>query len=996
MRLFNKSIFLITSALMFFSPEVYAQYSNWWDSVPDQIRNKNSFLRYEAFYRPRTDETGKLPLEKFREEMSMEKLKLSKGNSKFFEITGTSDLWTNLGPTAVDMTAGGGFVGHWGNVSGRVRGVAVHPTDPDIVYIGAAAGGIWKTTDGGTSWADVSDDFTLLTFGAIAIDPNNPNTVYAGTGEARYFFNQQTYEGDGLYKSTDGGANWTEISDPSWSITQFSDIAVSPHNSNYVLVSMGSGNWNLGSYANEGVWLSTDGGSSWAEVITAGEAFDVAFSPTSADSAYAVIGGENSSSGFYISTNSGVSFPTQVTTFGSFDADTSMGRAQFVQSPSKSNIFYMLIYDSHGQFPGSQSTAAFKSSDGGATWSQISSGSNIAGSYTGASIDDQGSYDLCIAVNPTDEDIVYIGNVEISMTSDGSSFSFVRDATGPFSGTTAWDSPMHVDYHKIVYAPSNSNYIYVASDGGIHRTTNGGTSWTSLNNGVRTIQFYRVASHPTDASILFGGAQDNGNFSTTDKGATDWEFELTGDGMECFVDYNTSTNVFMSTQFGSLSKSTNSGSSWFSISPSYATSRAWTAPFWQDPGDHNSIYVFSNRLWKSTDKGASWTAISSDITTDGDGITAAAQSEVNTSNMMAAESRFTTSPELFSSTDGGTSWTDVTASYNSDKPNSVPILRIVADFGDGNTFYVCRASYGSGQILKTTNLGTDWTDFSGDLPSVPTNDIFIDPDNTNHIYVANDFGVYWSSDGGSTYTKLSNGMPFLPVIDFDFYDDGSNRYLRAASHGRGVYELNIDSPLPVELTFFNAELVEESVLLTWETATETNNYGFDVERSEDGDNFLKIHFEMGHGTSNIAHAYEYTDSDLPEVIEVWYRLKQIDNDGQTSYSKTVKVDISTITGVEDESKKLIFSLAQNYPNPFNPATRIEYTIPTESNVKITIVDVLGQVISQLVAEVKPAGKHEAIWNAEKFSSGIYIYKMQAEPLNGEQSFSATRKMIFTK
>jgi photosystem II stability/assembly factor-like uncharacterized protein len=766
---------------------------------------------------------------------------------------------------------------------------------------------------------------------------------------------------------------------------------------------MGSGNWNLGSYADEGVWLSTDGGSSWSEVIGAGEAFDVAFSPTSADSAYAVIGGENSSSGFYISTNSGASFPTQVTTFGSFDADTSMGRAQFDQSPSKTNIFYMLIYDSDGQFPGLQSTAAFRSSDGGATWTHISSGSNIAGTYNGSTVSDQGSYDLCLAVNPSDPNTVYFGNVEISKTTDGSNISFVRDPAGPYTEDRAWDSPMHVDYHKIVYAPSNSNYIYVASDGGIHRSTDGGTNWTSLNNGVRTLQFYRVASHPTNSSILFGGAQDNGNFSTSDKGATDWKFELTGDGMECFVDYSgTGDTVFMSTQFGSLYRSSNGGSGWSSIEPTYTTSSAWTAPFWQDPNDPDVIYVFSNKLWKSTDKGTSWSTLSADITTTLYGVTSAVQSPATPANMMAVESRFKstgsgTTHQVLVSTDGGPTWTDISTNVDATGiSSSEDILRVQAHPTSGSTFYLCTASYGSYQLLKTTDTGSSWTDVSADLPKVPTNDIFIDPDNTNHIYVANDFGVYWSSDGGSSYSKLSNGMPFLPVIDFDFYDDGSNRYLRAATHGRGVYELNIDSPLPVELANFNAELSGESVLVTWETTTEVNNYGFDVERSADNNSFVKIHFEEGNGTSNVPHSYSYTDSDLPETDEVWYRLKQIDNDGQSDYSKTVKVDISTITGVEDDSKKLTFSLAQNYPNPFNPATRIAYSVPTKSNVNITVVNVLGQVVSRLVSAVKPAGKYEAIWNAEEFGSGVYIYQIQAVPVNGGQPFSATRKMIFAK
>ncbi len=126
------------------------------------------------------------------------------------------------------------------------------------------------------------------------------------------------------------------------------------------------------------------------------------------------------------------------------------------------------------------------------------------------------------------------------------------------------------------------------------------------------------------------------------------------------------------------------------------------------------------------------------------------------------------------------------------------IQRVVADPSDGFTFYITRASYGGGQVLKTTDFGSTWTNVSGNLPLVPVNDLFIDPADTNHLYAGNDFGVYWSTDGGTSWIKLSNGMPFVPVLDFDFYSNAGTRYLSAATHGRGVYELNIDVPLPVE------------------------------------------------------------------------------------------------------------------------------------------------------------------------------------------------------
>ena len=145
-------------------------------------------------------------------------------------------------------------------------------------------------------------------------------------------------------------------------------------------------------------------------------------------------------------------------------------------------------------------------------------------------------------------------------------------------------------------------------------------------------------------------------------------------------------------------------------------------------------------------------------------------------------------------------------------------------------------------VIKTTDFGATWTNVSGNLPLVPVNDLFIDPSNTSHLYAGNDFGVYWSNDGGTSWVKLSNGMPFVPVEYFSFYSNGGVRYLRAATHGRGVYELNIDSPLPVELKSFMASAKEDNIYLKWETTTEVDNYGFEVERSVDQGDFKKIGF----------------------------------------------------------------------------------------------------------------------------------------------------------
>jgi hypothetical protein len=288
-------------------------------------------------------------------------------------------------------------------------------------------------------------------------------------------------------------------------------------------------------------------------------------------------------------------------------------------------------------------------------------------------------------------------------------------------------------------------------------------------------------------------------------------------------------------------------------------------------------------------------------------------------------------------------------------------------------------------VIKTTNFGSSWTDISAGLPSVPANDLFVDPLNSNHLYAANDFGVYWTSDGGASWIKLNNGMPFVPVMDFSFYDNGGTRCLRAATHGRGVYELNIDGSLPVELTRFTAEYKPGSVDLEWMTATEVENFGFEIEKSINGREFKKIGFVPGSGNSNAPKFYKYKD--MPSNGAIRYRLKQIDLDGSFSYSDIISVDIKIAEN---------FILYQNYPNPFNPVTSIKYFVPDPGKVFIEIFNILGQKVDQTITLDREEGYHEFIWNAEEMPSGIYFYQITYVKSGAERSVSFTKKMILAK
>jgi hypothetical protein len=450
--------------------------------------------------------------------------------------------------------------------------------------------------------------------------------------------------------------------------------------------------------------------------------------------------------------------------------------------------------------------------------------------------------------------------------------------------------------------------------------------------------------------------------------------------MECLYDYSNPNNIYIATQYGNFYKSTDGGTTFNGI---YFANGAWLTPLIQHPVNSSWLYTATTNVLRSTNGGSSFSTIASGVTTS-DQVNTMAISRLSPSILILAGSGFfTTTPQVKVSTNGGLNWTDITANIPGAQRH---VSRVLTHPNISNTMFVVKSGFSAGnKIYKSTDIGVTWSNVSGDLPDVPHNDLFVDFDNANHYYAANDLGVYRSTDGGVSWKREGIGIPFVPVIDFDYVKIGTNRWLRAATHGRSAFETDLNNILPVELTSFSANVVDENIELKWVTSTEKNNLGFELERSIYGNEFLKIAFIPGYGTSTQSQNYFYSDNNVSGLIR--YRLKQIDYDGSVSYSDIIEVSLL---------KNLSFSLAQNYPNPFNPVTRIEYTIPEEARVKLSVFSPLGELISEIINEVQAAGPHETIWNADNLTSGIYFYTLEVLPLNGEKGFKESRKMILMK
>jgi photosystem II stability/assembly factor-like uncharacterized protein len=964
-----KKYLLLTLVILFPLTSSMSQYASIWDQYPEDVKKTNAFQRFKWQYQQIAYPYDTIPVYTYSSELKKE---VNRVNSKLRK-TDSEVEWSPIGPTGIENPSW--HSPHWGVSSGRVRAIAVHPTDPLTVYIGAASGGIWKTTNGGNSWLDIgSNESKMLTFGAIAIDPNNPDVVYAGTGELSAFPSMRHY-GKGLFKSTDGGFSWIETTNVFGPITGFGDVVVSPFNSDVLYAALGSSYLFLNQIQpNEGVWKSTDGGYYWVRTLDVQDAYDVVVHPTDPNLVYAAIGGKFTTSGFYISSDAGETWDSSNT---GLPIPTTISRMQIDIAKSSPNILYAVIYDGMNNTP-----KAYKTYNGGENWEWISQGVMLSG-YGEGSWYDQGDYDLCIVVDPDDPNHVFIGNVELHETTNGADFSVKRIP----GGYDLWKSVVHVDYHCLVYSPSNPNVLFIGCDGGIYKSLDDGNTFENLNNGISTIQFYRIASHPANENIMIGGAQDNWTSITFDLTSMNpWVAVSDGDGMECFFDYEyPDTIVYSSSQNGRLRKSTNGGNSFFTIAN---IGGWWITPFFMHPTDHLTLYSANNKIYQTTNGLPPFSIISGPDPVVQTTVVSISQSKINPNIMILAGGGtgipLANNPEVKVSTDGGYTWIDVTANIPGE-PRWIP--RVVTDPFDSSTMYIVRSGLSeNNKIYITTDLGNSWTNISGDLPNLPCWDLFIDPHSTNYLYAGLDVGVYRSTDGGDSWEYVSEDIPLLPVWDFEYVEYGTYAKLRVGTYGRSAYEtewslLQLPSAPILVSPANDTTLSPPNVLFVWQQSQpEVERYWFELDSTEQ--------FSTSFIDSTITGT-TYLYSSLQVDKRYWWRVKAYNSAGWGNFSEVRTFD-TYVTSVKNKEIPIEYALEQNYPNPFNPVTVIKYSVAEKSNITLRIFNAIGEEIKLLVKETNEAGTYETVWNAENLPSGIYFYQLKAG------NFIETKKMILIK
>ena len=675
------------------------------------------------------------------------------------------------------------------NVGGRITALTVDPGNTNIIIAGTAAGGIFKSIDGGTSWIPKTDWAPSLPIGSIRMHPTNPNVIYCGTGEANNA--TDVYPGFGMLKSTDKGDTWNLIGlDSSKSI---GEIAISPQNPNTVYAAVGGGLYSKGQ--NRGIYKSINGGDNWQQVFFVNDstsAVDVAIDPSDSNRIYAAMmerlrgpsfrkaGGV--SSGVYMSTNGGQTWAR--ITNGLPAPATNIGRICIAVAPSNPNFVYALYRKVSNTSSASQDNVFegfYRSTDKGVSWTRMPDG------ILDTEFASFGWYFGLIEVDPTDHNKVYVGDVDVfRSTNGGTSWINITDA---YSG--GFDE-QHPDMHALWINPSNTANIFNGNDGGVFITSNNGSNWTKSYD-LPISQFYASEIDYLLPERKYGGLQDNGTVGTQSGGSADWDYFYGGDGFVTKVDYTNSNIMYAESQFGNIGRSTNGGNSFNSIRNGIDFDRTnWNTPYILDRENPSTLYFGTFKLFKTTNRGSSWSAISPDLTRGPNGrlgtITCITSAPYTGTDRVIYVG--TDDAKLSITTNTGTTWTDVTGSL----PNRY-ITDVLTDFRDPAIAYVTLSGYTLDEptphIFRTTNFGASWTGISGNLPDVPVNSIIIEESRDSILFVGTDAGVYYTTNLGNTWNAVGSDLPNSPVFDINYHQP--THLLVAGTHGRSLLQVDVSS-----------------------------------------------------------------------------------------------------------------------------------------------------------------------------------------------------------
>jgi len=660
------------------------------------------------------------------------------------------------------------------NVGGRITSLACHPVHPERLFAGAAGGGVWRSNDAGQTWQACWSDQDILNIGSLAIDQNNPDTIYVGTGEAN--LSADSYPGIGLYRSADGGKSWQLLasSDKTGLPKRIGVIAIDPFDSKHIIIG-GVGHAEVSATGKDcgGMYVSFDSGVTWQrQTFVSTQNYwchSVVFHPTARGTIFATFTEQGMKSGIWRSQDAGKKWEHLT---NGLPSAALFGRTALAISPSKPDVLYAFAKN---EASGDKDLllGVFHSANGGDSWKDIH-GTHFKG-------EGQISYGNSIVVHPNDPDHVICGGIDLHRT---------KDAGKSWKKITHWDNERgdptyaHSDHHALLMPAAATGRVYDGNDGGLDVSEDGGTSWKNRSTGLAVTMFYDMDVAQTNPLVFGGGAQDNGTVVTT-TGLGNSFFPIdSGDGGWNIFDPKDANHVFTSAYNLLIQRYHGLKKDPVDISPPASTSEqnaVWMCFIAMDPTNSNTLFTGSTRVWRTTNDGDTWAPVSSHL--DGSAISAIEIANANRKRIYVG----TENGGLFRSTDGGNTWSPNISS--SILPGHT-ITRIESHPEDADLVYATVANFGHSHLFRSRDGALTWEDADkGQLPDVPHHVVMIRPDDLGKVYVGNDAGVFVLEVKTGIWMNLTKNLPNATVIDL-VYHSKDNAFF-AATYGRSIWRLKL-------------------------------------------------------------------------------------------------------------------------------------------------------------------------------------------------------------
>ena len=651
---------------------------------------------------------------------------------------GQAGTWEEMGPMTI--------LNGWGGMenAGRMTALAVDPTDSRIVYAGAASGGIWKSTDHAATWHPLADFEPSLSYGCLAIDPFNHNTIYAGMGEPNN--SADSFHGAGLMRSQDGGDHWTLLATDVFIGQKFSRIVPSPERPGWLYAA-----------TSRGVLRSTDYGGTWVNLLN-GDATDLLIDPQSPTTVLAALGRPfgDPENGLYRSDDAGQTW-RKLTQDLPFEG-RALGRLQFSQCARYPQVIYAAMWGHAGDLLG-----FMKSTDFGESWIRLPNAPNFAGGT-------QWYYNV-VSVSPDNPNVVFVCGFSTFRSLDGG--ETWEDNTKSYDGGS-----IHPDHHAFTFDPNDTSAAYLCTDGGIFRTRDLGNHWESVSRGLGTVQFTFVDVHPTDPKVAWGGTQDNG--TNKFRGLPDWTNTFAGDGGVTRVSWKDPNIVYTEYTDLAMLKSTDGGENWqWGVTDGIDLSEGalFYAPFNLDPNIPDVLVAGTRRVYRSINAAGSWQKISPILGNRVSALTIAPRlSEVIYAG--TSDGRAWVTPNT------GADWYEITkglpAAYVGD---------ICIDPDNAREIYLGLSTWDHDSLWRSRDAGGHWTDITDNLPPVPVHSLVLHPHHPHTIYAATEVGVFVSTDAGGRWRRFGKGLPNAPV--YSIVANAQTGFITVGTHGRGAWRIRL-------------------------------------------------------------------------------------------------------------------------------------------------------------------------------------------------------------